>query len=46
MAGSLRNSSKAGKYPVDLGEVVKLLPIRAVPVNSEINRSSEAMQLG
>ncbi len=46
MSGSLRNSSKAGKYPVDLEEVLKLLPIRAVQVDSEINRSSEAMQLG
>ncbi len=45
MAGSLRDSLKAGKYPVDLVEVVKLLSIRAVLVDSEINWSSEAMKL-
>ncbi len=44
MAGSLRDSLKAGKYPVDLEEVVKLLSVRAVQVDSKINWSSGAMK--
>ncbi len=45
MSGSLKDSLKAGKHPVGLGEVLNLLSIGAIHFDSEVNSSADAMKL-